>query len=168
MDKEKWLLYNNVEWERLWGQWNETLTTTRKLVSSKEGDDMFMVALEEVLYYEFLSENQTINSHKHCFQLVQLKTAPQWKPAGISQQKMHNLPLLLFWLLNHARLFETPGTEAARLLCPWDFPRKNTVVGCHFLLQWDLPNPRIQLPPPVSAGGLFTTKPPGKANHPLG
>ena len=38
---------------------------------------MFMVALEEVLYYEFLSENQTINSHKHCFQLVQLKTAPQ-------------------------------------------------------------------------------------------
>ena len=23
----------------------------------------------------------------------------------------------------------------ARLLCPWDFPSKNTGVGCHFLLQ---------------------------------
>ena len=23
----------------------------------------------------------------------------------------------------------------ARLLCPWDFPGKNTAVGCHFLLQ---------------------------------
>ena len=23
----------------------------------------------------------------------------------------------------------------ARLLCPWDFPGKNTGVGCHFLLQ---------------------------------
>ena len=22
----------------------------------------------------------------------------------------------------------------ARLLCPWDFPGKNTGVGCHFLL----------------------------------
>ena len=96
MDKEKWLLYNNVEWKRLWGQWNETLTTTQKLVSSKGGDIMYMVALEEVLYYMFLSENQTINSNKHCFQLVHLKTAPQWKLAGISQQKMHNLPLLLF------------------------------------------------------------------------
>ena len=27
------------------------------------------------------------------------------------------------------------GLEAARLLCPWDFPGQNTVVGCHFLLQ---------------------------------
>ena len=25
--------------------------------------------------------------------------------------------------------------EPARLLCPWDFPGKNTEVGCHFLLQ---------------------------------
>ena len=24
---------------------------------------------------------------------------------------------------------------AGRLLCPWDFPAKNTGVGCHFLLQ---------------------------------
>ena len=38
-------------------------------------------------------------------------------------------------------------TAAARLLCPWDFPGKNTAVGCRFLLQgifltqgW---NPRI-------------------------
>ena len=26
-----------------------------------------------------------------------------------------------------------PWTVAARLLCPWDFPGKNTGVGCHFL-----------------------------------
>ena len=29
----------------------------------------------------------------------------------------------------------TTRTVAARLLCPWDFPSKNTGVGCHFLLQ---------------------------------
>ena len=54
--------------------------------------------------------------------------------------------------LSHVRLFATPWTVAhqaslsmgfsrqeywkpARLLCPWDSPGKNTVVGCHFLLQ---------------------------------
>ena len=26
-------------------------------------------------------------------------------------------------------------SQPARLLCPWDFPGKNTGVGCHFLLQ---------------------------------
>ena len=28
---------------------------------------------------------------------------------------------------------------AARLLCSWDFPGKNTEVGCHFLLQGIFP-----------------------------
>ena len=28
-----------------------------------------------------------------------------------------------------------PSTVAVRLLCPWDFPGKNTGVGCRFLLQ---------------------------------
>ena len=27
------------------------------------------------------------------------------------------------------------GLQPARLLCPWDFPGKNTGVGCHSLLQ---------------------------------
>ena len=27
------------------------------------------------------------------------------------------------------------GLCTAKLLCPWDFPDKNTAVGCHFLLQ---------------------------------
>ena len=31
--------------------------------------------------------------------------------------------------------FATPLTVPARLLCPWDFPGKNTGVGCCFLLQ---------------------------------
>ena len=38
------------------------------------------------------------------------------------------------------RLFVTPDltgpqTLDPKLLCPWDFPGKNTIVGCHFLLQ---------------------------------
>ena len=30
-------------------------------------------------------------------------------------------------------LFATCGLQSTRLLCPWDFPGKNTGVGCHFL-----------------------------------
>ena len=31
------------------------------------------------------------------------------------------------------------GLQPTRLLCPWDFPDKNTGVGCHFLLQGIFP-----------------------------
>ena len=31
------------------------------------------------------------------------------------------------------------GLQPTRLLCPWDFPNKNTEVGCHFLLQGFFP-----------------------------
>ena len=37
------------------------------------------------------------------------------------------------WVMSNS--FVTLGTMPARLLCPWDFPGKNTGVGCHFLLQ---------------------------------
>ena len=36
-----------------------------------------------------------------------------------------------------------------RLLCPRDFPSKNSGVGCHFLLQGDLPKPGIKLVSPA-------------------
>ena len=32
----------------------------------------------------------------------------------------------------------------ARLLCPWDSPGKNTGLGCHFLLQGNLPDTGIE------------------------
>ena len=57
------------------------------------------------------------------------------------------------------------GLQPTRLLCPWDFPVKNTGVGCHFLLQGDLSNPGIKhasLVSPALAGGFFTAVLPGK------
>ena len=33
------------------------------------------------------------------------------------------------------QIFYDPRTIPARLLCPWDFPGKNSGVNCHFLLQ---------------------------------
>ena len=39
------------------------------------------------------------------------------------------------WLLSYVRLLQPHGLQPTRLLCPLDFPGKNTGVGCHFLLQ---------------------------------
>ena len=36
---------------------------------------------------------------------------------------------------SYLTLLQPHGLWPARLLCPWDFPYKNTIVGCHFLLQ---------------------------------
>ena len=51
-------------------------------------------------------------------------------------------------------------SQPARLLCPWDSPGKNTGVGCHTLLQGNLPHTGIEhavLMSPALAGKLFTT-----------
>ena len=42
-------------------------------------------------------------------------------------------------VLSCVQLFATPQTVAARLLCPWDSPGKNTGVGCRALLQGIFP-----------------------------
>ena len=48
--------------------------------------------------------------------------------------------------------------EPIRLLCLWNFPGKNTGVGCHFLLQGIFPtqglNPRLLHHPPAPPGSL--------------
>ena len=41
--------------------------------------------------------------------------------------------------LSHVQLFATLWTVAYQALPPWDFPGKNTGVGCHFLLQGIFP-----------------------------
>ena len=59
------------------------------------------------------------------------------------------------------------GLQPARLLCPWDSPRKNTRVGCHALLQGNLPDPQIEPTPlmsPALAGRVFTTSATWKAH----
>ena len=54
------------------------------------------------------------------------------------------------------------GLESSRLLCPWDFPGKNTGVGCHFLFQEIFMAQGSNPCTPAPAGDFFTTEPPGK------
>ena len=60
------------------------------------------------------------------------------------------------WSLSRVQLFCDPvDSSLARLLCPWNFPGKNTGEGCHFLLQGIFLTQGL-------AGGFFTTEPPGE------
>ena len=63
-------------------------------------------------------------------------------------------------------LWDPMNCSPTRLLCPWDFPAKNTGVGCHFLLQGIFPT-QLSNPSPALAGQFFTTEPPGslKTQH---
>ena len=49
---------------------------------------------------------------------------------------------------------QTPGLQSTRLLCPWNFPGKNTGMGCHSILQGIFLNQGSTL-----AGRFFTTEP---------
>ena len=57
------------------------------------------------------------------------------------------------------------GLEPTRLLCPWDFPGKNTRVGCPFLLQGICPTQGFNLHllcPLHRQAGSLPLVPPGK------
>ena len=51
------------------------------------------------------------------------------------------------------------GLQPARVICPWNFPGKNTGVGCHLLRQGDLPNPGIEPRSPTLQTGCLPAEP---------
>ena len=58
---------------------------------------------------------------------------------------------------SHVRLFCDPlDCRPPSLLCPWDFPGKNTRVGCHFLPHGIFPTQGWNLSSPALAGGFCT------------
>ena len=68
-------------------------------------------------------------------------------------------------VLSSVQLFATPWTVALGSSVHGIFQARILEWVCHFLLQGDIPNPRIKPKFPVSpalAGGFFTTEPPGK------
>ena len=86
---EKWLLYSNVEQKRSWGKRNELPPTTPK-AGLHPKKVMFCIWWDwkEVLYYELLPENQTINSNKYCSQLDQLKATLDKKGPELVNKKL--------------------------------------------------------------------------------
>ena len=96
----------------------------------------------------------TSSCQSSCYRLVNggfHVPAPRVAVCGIMGPCHHSLVLCCHWIthqplslsfrwllaqsFSRVRLFATPWTvQPTRLLCPWNFPGKNTGVGCHFLL----------------------------------
>ena len=70
----------------------------------------------------------------------------------------HNWGHIVVKLLNHVRFLQCHGLQPTRLLCPWDFPGKNTGVDSISYYREYSP-PRIE---PALEGRFFTTESPGK------
>ena len=65
-----------------------------------------------------------------------MKTTQNKKLPSLILSDYKNNACMLTHSLGRVLLFVTPmGCQSTRLLCSWNFPGKNTGVGCHFLLQ---------------------------------
>ena len=86
-------------------------------------------------------KTETQRSRGNCFQFQQGAT----------------LTKLFTFMLRRIQLFAASWT--VWILCPWNFPGKNTGVGCHFLLQGIFPTQGSNqyLASSASAGGFSTT-----------
>ena len=94
MDNEKWILYSNVEWIKLWSKWNEPPPTTPKSgLHPKKVVVYIWWDWKGVLYYDLLLEIQKINSNKHCSQLDQLKASYNKKYLELLNRKF----LIFHW-----------------------------------------------------------------------
>ena len=62
---------------------------------------------------------------------------PSPKPSSILEGKTSAHMHTQSWVMSNS--LRPHGQYPTRLLCPWDFPGRNTWVGCHFLLQGIFP-----------------------------
>ena len=81
-------------------------------------------------------------------------------PGLCSCQQTQNLCLLFSCQVMSNSLWPH-GLQPARLLCPWDFPCKNTGMSCHFLLQGIFPTQGSTCVS-CTAGRCLIAEPPGK------
>ena len=75
--------------------------------------------------------------------LILIKAA--WILLYCSNISMYSCRYVLLGLTHWVWCFVVPQTVACQALCPWNFPGKNTGVGCRFLLQGIFPTQRWNL-----------------------
>ena len=86
-----------------------------------------------------------------------------WSPHKQGKKFSIILTLLLFTAAKSCLTFLLPhGLYPIGLLCPWDFPGKNTGVGCNFLLQGILPTLGSNLGLLHCRQTFLPSEPPGK------
>ena len=86
-------------------------------------------SIHTLFHSTMISYSNLLNMSPHSKTLVLVHLCPQALPSSC----VHACSVIQSDSLQPYRL------QPARLLCPWDFPGKNTGVSCHFLLQGIFP-----------------------------
>ena len=88
-----------------------------------------------------------------------VKDREAWGAAVQGSKELDRTEQQRYYKCMHIQLCPTltPWTVACGLLCPWDFPDRNTGVGFHSLLQGIFPTQgsNLHLLFPALAGGFF-------------
>ena len=84
------------------------------------------------------NKNEKTKTHHPSMNRI-CKPLPRWTHWQVSQASQSMILCMCIQLLGCVWLFATHGLQPTGLLCPWNFPGKNTGLGCHFLLQGIFP-----------------------------
>ena len=102
-----------------------------------EEDFLYIPNINLVLKMEKKTKNKKKPHHPSMNRIC--KPLPRWSHWQVSQASQSMILCMCTQLLSCVWLFTTHGLQPTGLLCPWNFPGKNTGVGCHFLLQGIFP-----------------------------
>jgi len=85
---EKWIVYNNIKKKISWGYPSEPPKAVPKAdLHPKKVLLSIRWVLQDILYFELLPPNTTINSDVYCHQQEKLKTAVQEKRPSLENRK---------------------------------------------------------------------------------
>ena len=90
------------------------------------------------------NKNEKTKTHHPSMNRI-CKPLPRWTHWQVSQASQSMILCMCIQLLGCVWLFATHGLQPTGLLCPWNFPGKDTGVVCHFLLQRIFPTHGLNL-----------------------
>jgi len=83
---EKWVVYNNVQRKRSWGKKDKLpQITSKQNIHAKKVMLCIWWDCKGIMYYELLSQNQTINSEKY----------PNWTVWSSNRRKVQNCQIVM-------------------------------------------------------------------------
>ena len=107
--------------------------TMKKLFSEKYCFGITLACNQSLNHNAFVKNHKSVSNHEFLFLLLSLSIVLKIFSSNLSF--MFKFEYFSLRMLSRLQLCAMAWTAAHQLLCPWNFPGKNTEMGCHFPLQ---------------------------------